>query len=465
MEFVCVAEFDEWRDRARQLLAADIRPESIHWSDGVSERTLFESSLGDCSSGRAATVPPAFLKLAGLVACHRQSNRWDLLYRALWRLTHGERHLLELLSDSLVRSLTLLEKDVTRDAHKMKAFVRFRKVFEAGREHFIAWYRPDHYIVKLTAPFFARRFPSMNWSILTPDLSVRWDQSALHYGPGVPASEAPAEDRMEDLWRAYYASTFNPARVNVELMKREMPVRFWSALPEAELIPGLLQQADERLDRMLDHAEGFAETAAMLIPENPTLESMADAAGACTACDLHCRATQTVFGEGLPTARIVLVGEQPGDQEDIQGRPFVGPAGEALDQALVAAGIQRRAVYVTNVVKHFSFLERGPRRLHKRPSSRQIAACRPWLEAELRVIRPEAIVCLGATAAQALLGPEFRITHHRGQLVASAWCPRTIATWHPSAILRMPDADRRQTMQAELVAALRAASGGTGGRQ
>ncbi len=185
-------------------------------------------------------------------------------------------------------------------------------------------------------------------------------------------------------------------------------------------------------------------TAAPLISTNATLEELRERARTCRACDLWKRATQTVFGEGSADARVMLIGEQPGDREDLAGRPFVGPAGLLLDKALEQAGIERETVYVTNVVKHFNWEPRGKRRIHKKPNQLQIAACRPWLDAELAAVRPEVVVCLGATAAQALLGKKFRVTQQRGQMIPSTLAPFVTATVHPSSILRAPDDESRR---------------------
>jgi uracil-DNA glycosylase family protein len=200
------------------------------------------------------------------------------------------------------------------------------------------------------------------------------------------------------------------------------------------------------------------ETAAPLVPERPTLSSLRDAAAGCRACPLWETGTQTVFGEGARAATAMLVGEQPGDREDLEGRPFVGPAGRLLDEALEEAGIDRRLAYVTNVVKHFKWIGRGKRRIHQKPNWSEIAACRPWLEAELRVVRPEVLVCLGATAAQALLGRDFRVTRRRGELVESDLAPRALATVHPSSILRADD-DERDAEYAAFVDDLRVVAG------
>ena len=191
-------------------------------------------------------------------------------------------------------------------------------------------------------------------------------------------------------------------------------------------------------------AHATLETAAPLVPENPTLAKLRAAAAGCTACPLYRTGTQTVFGEGLATARAIFVGEQPGDSEDRMGRPFVGPAGKLLDRALEEAGIDRKLVYVTNAVKHFKWTARGKRRLHEKPNAREIAACRPWLEAELAVVKPEVLVCLGATAAQALLGKSFKVTQMRGQIFHLELADAVMATVHPSSILRAQDDESRR---------------------
>ena len=198
-----------------------------------------------------------------------------------------------------------------------------------------------------------------------------------------------------------------------------------------------------------------AGTAAPLVPAKPTLPSLRRTAAGCRACDLWRRGTQTVFGEGSSRARVMLVGEQPGDREDLEGRPFVGPAGRVLDAALEKAGIDRSAVYVSNAVKHFKWEPRGKRRIHQKPNSVEIAACRPWLDAELAVVRPDVLVCLGATAAQALLGRSFRVSRQRGRFVTSALAPRVLATVHPSSILRAPDAETRRAETERFVSDLK----------
>jgi len=186
------------------------------------------------------------------------------------------------------------------------------------------------------------------------------------------------------------------------------------------------------------------ESAAEFIPKSRSLPVLAKAADGCRGCSLYCNATQAVFGRGPKSAMAMFVGEQPGDQEDLQGLPFVGPSGKLLDEALVAAGIDRDTVYVTNAVKHFKWQPRGKRRLHAKPTGREIAACRPWLQREIEIIHPPLIICLGATAAQSLMGNKFRLTQHRGEVLKSQWAPALMATMHPSAVLRSPDAEARE---------------------
>lgn len=208
---------------------------------------------------------------------------------------------------------------------------------------------------------------------------------------------------------------------------------------------------------MKKEASKRAATAAAFIPQHPTLRTLREAAAHCKACDLWKTGTQTVFGEGSPHARVMFVGEQPGDREDLAGRPFVGPAGKLLDQALAQVGIDRASVYLTNVVKHFKWVpdERGKRRIHKKPRYSEINACRPWLDAELAAVHPQILVCLGATAAQALLGKDFSVTRHRGELVDSGLAPCVMATVHPSSILRARDHESRHLEMEAFVADLR----------
>jgi DNA polymerase len=279
----------------------------------------------------------------------------------------------------------------------------------------------------------------MRWSILTPDLSAHWDGRELSFGAGVARPPAAVEGEAEELWRTYYAAVFNPARVNIAATLREMPRRRWSGLPEARMIPSLVSTAHERT-KSQPRAE--APSARPFVPDGASISKLRDAAAGCRGCDLYVHATQVVFGEGPEKARLVLIGEQPGDAEDRAGHPFVGPAGQVLDRALAAAGIDRSEVYVTNAVKHFSFEERGKRRIHKTPRISEVRACRPWLEAELQRLRPLCIVCMGSTAARTLLGPQAKVMSARGSTITgTSWAESVYVTIHPSAVLRADDSE------------------------
>ena len=425
---------------------------------------------------RVPNVPKRFVDLAQRVALHRDRDaKWPLLYRALWRLTHGnEPHLLSLASDPDVRQLEQMRHHVQRDAHKMHAFVRFREVQETRDDgttaaRYVAFHRPDHLIVRREAAWFKRRFPEMAFSLLTPDACAHWDPAtqSMSFTDGVDASAAADPDDVEALWLTYYAHIFNPARIKLNAMVNEMPRRHWPTMPETKLIPDLLADAPRRLKEMEKYNAKNADSGAAFFPEGNgpfTLPQLADAARDCRGCELCGPATQTVFGRGPADARLVLVGEQPGDQEDRAGEPFIGPAGQKLNAILAQAGIDRDACYLTNTVKHFRFEPqtaddatsvpgRGKRRLHAKPLARHVNACRPWLEAELDAIRPPVIVALGATAARALFGSTFKITQQRGVWTRTRWSERCLATFHPSAVLRA-DPARAAEMERQMVADL-----------
>ena len=492
-------DFESWRNAARSLLEHAIEPADVLWNDGLGGERLLPGVMvaHDPSGGgvrdpkvtdNRAVVPRGFVEAGRAVACHRYAGRWALLYRVLWRLAHGEPRLLDVSVDDDVSQFLAMEKAVRRDRHKMTAFVRFRRVEDdrdhsvegskPDAEHFVAWHRPDHYILKLTTPFFVRRFATMRWSILTPDASVVWDGVEPRFGPGVPAREAPEGDALEDLWRTYYANIFNPARLNVRTMKRELPVRHWKTLPEADIIADLVKDAPRRTEDMVAKQRKLATpaaggrspaeaatpggatadacptatSAAEFVPAARDLAALRKAATKCQGCPLYCNATQVVFGEGPRDARVMFVGEQPGDQEDLAGKPFIGPAGKLLDDMMQQAGIPRDAVYVTNAVKHFKFEPRGTRRIHAKPSAREVGACRPWLEAEIETVKPGMIVCLGATAAQSLMGASFRVTQSRGQAITDTkWAPWVMATVHPSSLLRVPDPALRESAYAQFL--------------
>jgi uracil-DNA glycosylase len=454
--------FASFRERARALLAARVPPADVVWQDGEGQASLFGGTAEAAPPpplAAAPRVPASFVRLAELAALHVAPGRWELLYRVVARLASGEPELLELTTDPDVARLTRLVAEVRHDEHRMHAFLRFRRVTsgpEGDPESFVAWYEPAHRIVELAAPHFARRYPNMRWVILTPQQSAVWDGTTLAFGAGAPRESAPAEDALEDLFRTYYAAIFNPARANVSLFERHVPRRFQASMPEVATVRSLTATAAGRVSAM---QERRVSPALAFVPRGADHPALAEAARACTACDLHARATQVVFGEGPASARLALVGEQPGDQEDLAGHPFVGPAGQLLDAILADAGLPRDELYVTNAVKHFKWEPRGKRRIHARPNAMEVHACRGWLEAELALVRPEVVVCLGATAAQVFLGRAFKVTQGRGERRdGGPWAKHLIATHHPSALLRTEDPAARQQARAELEADLRLAA-------
>jgi uracil-DNA glycosylase family protein len=243
---------------------------------------------------------------------------------------------------------------------------------------------------------------------------------------------------LESLWRSYYGSIFNPARVNPKAMRSEMPVRYWKNLPEADLLPHLMQKAESRVETMMVK-QATQPTAAPFVPQEHVLPVLRAAMPRCEGCDLFRHATQVVPGTGNSHAKLMLVGEQPGDQEDLQGAPFVGPAGALLRRAMEEVGIDAEKVFLTNAVKHFKFVPRGKFRLHQNPRMSEINACRPWLLAEIDAVKPQVVLCLGASAAKSLLGGTFALMKQRGVRQESPYAKDVYATVHPSAVLRARD--------------------------
>ena len=379
-------------------------------------------------------MPRAFADLARSVVCHSDPERFALLYTLLWRL-QVQRMLIDDHADPLVRKCDELAKAVRRDIHKMRAFVRFRELDGA----YVAWFEPAHHIVRANAGFFVRRFASMKWSILTPELSIHWDGAQLTEGPGANKGDAPDGDPIEAVWKTYYASIFNPARVKVGAMMKEMPLRYWKNMPETALVPQLLAAAQARESDMIKRSKDVGSKSTI------SWNALSEEAMGCRRCPLWKPATQTVFGEGPLDARVMFVGEQPGDQEDLAGRPFIGPAGQLFDKALAEAGVDRSRAYVTNAVKHFKFEQRGPRRIHSNPGAGEIEACRWWLDQERNIVRPKVTVALGATAARSLFGKVMTIARERGRALELPDGGEAWITVHPSYLLRLKD----QTAAAE----------------
>lgn len=447
--------FEGWRAEAKRFLSAGVKPDEIQWSTDIG--SLF--GPGEELNSHHETefsVTREFYELAKLVSCAKEDDRWDLLYRLLYRIRNGEPSLLKNPVDPDVARAHFLSKNVKRDIHKMHAFVRFKKIVdELGHEHYLAWYEPTNHIVELAAPFFVRRFGDKPFTIFTPEASANWDGKDLSYGPGLSKNKFPHDDNMDDLWRIYYSSIFNPARVKIKAMQAEMPRKYWKTLPEAEIIDELIQKSPARLQEMARQHRTRA-----VVPANADLPKLKAAASVCTGCPLYAGATQTVFGEGPENAEIMIIGEQPGTEEDLQGHPFVGPAGKILNQALHAAGLKREDMYLTNAVKHFKWQRQGKIRVHKKPNGSEMHACKPWLDSEIAKIKPKTIVLLGATAATAVLGRLPKITEERGKVITgNPLAERIILSWHPAAILRSSTDEESLTRMNQLAQDLALAKG------
>jgi DNA polymerase len=449
------ADLDGFRAAVRRLIAAAVPPDAVIWDSGAGD--LF----GETAPVETAPValPRALAALIETVVCHRDPERYALLYALVWRVTQGERALLEIASDPLMHRLNLMSKTIHRDIHKMHAFLRFREVCDAnGKERYVAWFEPEHYILDAAAPFFVARFRSLSWSILTPLGSLHWDGENLVAGPPAAKSDAPDGDAFEAAWRGYYESTFNPARVNPTVMRGHMPKKYWRNLPETQAIPTLVQEAPARMRAMIEREAAMPTkrdpakaVAAMAEQEPKSLTALNTLISASEP--LVPGADHAVLGEGPVGAAIALVGEQPGDQEDREGRPFVGPAGQLLNQALEEAGIDRKSVYVTNAVKHFKFEPRGKKRIHQKPTMGEVKRYRWWLMKELDFVAPKLVVALGGTAAAALAGKAVAVTKARGK--ADFDGRAGFITVHPSYLLRIPDEDAKQKAYKDFVADLK----------
>lgn len=437
-------DFDEWRDKARRLVQAGVPPHAVRWQPPGSVLDLFaETELpAPPDAARVVRASAAFVNVARAAALHRDEDRFDHMYCVLWRLQH-EPQLMADRADADVAHINDLAKAVRRDSHKMHAFVRFREVEDGeGGARFVAWFEPDHHIVRANAGFFVRRFANMRWSILTPEVSLHWDGETLSEGPPAQRSDAPQGDPVEDIWRRYYASIFNPARLKVGAMMKEMPRKYWKNLPEAAEIAGLIAGAQAREAAMIDAGK------ALLAARPASLADIRSAIAACQRCPIGALDNRAVAGEGPwggdpAFSGLMILGEQPGDEEDMAGRPFVGPAGQLLDRYLLEAGIERSRAYMTNAVKHFKHELRGKRRLHQTPTAGEIDHCRWWVESEVDLVQPRLILALGASAARSLLGRTVNISRERGQPRVLDNGATLLITAHPSYLLRI-DGDARE---------------------
>ncbi|SAL27178.1 DNA glycosylase [Caballeronia arvi] len=454
-------DFDAWRAAALDALAQGLAPEATDWRTSQAEPALFNESAPPVDSGNAPQIRVS-RELAALLkdAAHfRDARRWSFLYRVLWRWAQGDRSVASPADEDGAR-LYKMAKAVRRAQHDMIAYVRFRqRDASLGAPEYVAWYEPDHDVLAWGAEHFAARMGRSTWLIATPDGAAMFDGERLQLERRrALASEHTSDtpDAAEALWMTYYRSIFNPARLNESALEQHMPVRFWKGLPEGALIPKLVSDARGGARRVAQAQRVGALGGKAVQVEANEAQPERDAPTSldtCRRCDLWRNATQAVGGAGPSDARIMLLGEQPGDQEDLKGEPFVGPAGQLLDDAMQRAGVPREQVYLTNAVKHFKWEPRGKRRLHKTPAQQEVEACSYWLDQEMQSVGARVIVTLGATALAALFGRRATLSAHVGRVVPYG-DKLVVATYHPSYALRQNDEAARERTVAAIVAAL-----------
>jgi probable DNA metabolism protein len=400
-------DWSGWREASRALVLAGAEPQSVAWSVGTETSPLPEAS-------GSFHVPRQLVSLASLAIQARDPKRFGLLYSVVWRI-HGGEKLLEDDTDAdlaLVRRMALA---VRADAHRMRTNMRFLPVPEQDETRFLGWFDPAHFVLPANAQLLARRYPNLLLSIVTPDGAAHWDGSSLLFGSGL--RRVADDEGLLAWWDNHRGALLEQATPEV-------------SVPEAETV----DEAPRSPDRPP------LGPVVLPIKADPALLVTAKEASACHRCPLYEPATQTIFGEGPADAAAMFVGEQPGDQEDTIGRPFVGPAGQMMDRAMEEAGIDRRGAYVTNAVKHFKFMQRGKRRIHQTPEVPEIQACNFWLDQERAHVRPRLLVLMGGSAARAVLGRAVTISRERGRPIRMADGQAVFVTVHPSYLLRIPDA-------------------------
>ena len=464
---VLVHSFDEWRLAARDLLAHQVAPHAVQWISHKDGGDLFAHHEGQAEApvplrqgSPTLRISRKLMDMLQSAACCRVPNRWAFLYLVLWRWQQGEHDVISA-ADEDGAKLHAMVKAVKREEHDMHAYIRFReRRAEAGPPQFVAWFEPGHDVLPQVARHFAARMGRVTWMIATPDASVMWDGATLHSTGPLMRGPEDIDDAGEALWLTYYRSIFNPARLNADLMHGHIPSRFWKNLPEGSVVPEMVSQAAAGA-RKVGQTRSVGERDGTIIPiaasrAQPQREAPSTL-DACRRCELWKDATQAVGGVGPERARIMLVGEQPGDQEDLAGLPFVGPAGQLLERAMGQAELERWEIYLTNAVKHFKWEPRGKRRMHKTPAQREVEACHYWLDSELAQVAPEVVVALGSTALKSVTGnPHAALKdvlgkpfQHQGRWV--------IAVYHPSYVLRVPGEELKAQAFALMVEGLREA--------
>jgi uracil-DNA glycosylase len=411
-----------WRRATRAFVLAGVSPSELRWTIG---------GANDASPDADGTITLSrtLVALAAQAFQVREVERFALLYTLVWRAHHAELTLSDA-DDPDLRIARRWALAVRADAHRMRTLIRFVRVPLGDRPNFLGWYQPDYFVLESNARLLARRDPASSFTIVTPDGSAHQDQNGLRFGSGL---QNPDDDEtLLAWWESHYDTILHTAHAG-------------GGLPEAE-------ELDED-PRPLD----LPAIGPVVLAESQTgaTRTLAREARGCERCSLYAPATQTVFGEGPHDATVLFIGEQPGDQEDIIGRPFVGPAGQLLDTALEEAGIDRRRIAITNAVKHFKFTPRGRRRIHQPPSPQEIDICRFWLDAERTALNPTLLVLLGGSAGRAVLGRPVTVTRERGRPFKLPDGSTAFLTVHPSYLLRQPDEASRAREYAAFVRDLR----------
>ena len=404
----CETDWDGWRRASRALVLAGVEPNDISWSVGGQTSVLPDGTGG-------FNVPRALVAMAALAIQAREAERFGLLYSLVWRAHQGEKPPAD---DPDLRLAERMAHAVRAEAHRMRTLMRFMPVPDADGERLLGWYAPADFVLEANAQLITRRFPADRLSIITPDASAHWDGSELRFGAGL--RDATDDATLAAWWDAHQAVVLADSHTGTSVPEAE-------ALDEAPRPPGLPPLGPVVLDWRTD----------------PDLLRARREAADCRRCALHEPATQTVFGEGPAHAAAMFIGEQPGDQEDVIGRPFVGPAGQLLDRAMEEAGIDRRAIYITNAVKHFKFAPRGARRIHQPPDAAEITVCRFWLDVERVRLRPKLLVLMGGSGARAVLGRPVTVTRERGRPFRLADGQLAVVTVHPSYLLRIPGEEQK----------------------
>lgn len=416
MRTVHVGGYAQWRDISRSLLHEGVEPERLVWLEanapGAGDLFADKPVSAPTAAPSRITIPKRFSDLLDGAARCRQPHRWALMYRALWRMAQGDRSAM-LVADIDGGELHRRAHLVRREAHHMEAFVRFRsEITPAGLSLLLAWHEPAHDVLALVVDHFMARMGRQAWMIVTPDAAACSDGERLTLiddpAPALGMLARSLSDPTDELWRAYYRNTFNPARVNLQLTRRHMPARFWRDLTEGDLIPAMTSQA--RLARPnRSQTEDVARQPGRQVAVSPMhaqpLRSPASPLDACRRCARWRDATCAIAGEGPEFARMMVIGAQPGDREDLAGRPFVGAEGTLLEQALEAAGLSRAQLYLTYALKHFKGRVEDSDTTGRRPAAADASeyrACSTWLAEELAQIRPNVVLVLGMEALSAL---------------------------------------------------------------